>query len=114
MRIIPHSRRPLHFPDLFDWAASRDICVAEHRVRWVTNRCRVSPSTARTILALAGFSVGEHANDVYHGRSTMAIAAPQSDTGGVSAPPALHPHPMSRTITDGVLGRVEGGHAKTA
>ena len=44
----------------------------------------------------------------------MANAGLQIVTGGVSAPPALHLHPMPRTITDGVLGRVEGGHAETA
>lgn len=42
----------------------------------------------------------------------MAIAGPQIVTGGASAPPALQSSPMSRTITDGVLARVEGGHAK--
>jgi hypothetical protein len=43
----------------------------------------------------------------------MAIAALQIVTRGASAPPALQPHPMPRTITDGVLARVEGGHAET-
>jgi hypothetical protein len=42
---------------------------------------------------------------------TIAIAGPETDVGGISALPALHPRPMSRTITDGVLGRVEGGRA---
>ena len=44
----------------------------------------------------------------------MMIAAPQIDAGGASAPPALHPHPTSRTITDGVLARVGGGYAEAA
>ncbi len=43
---------------------------------------------------------------------TIAIAAPQTDVGGISALPALHPRPMSRTITDGVLARMEGAHVK--
>ena len=42
----------------------------------------------------------------------MAIADSEIAAGGASAPPALHLHPMSRTITDGVLARVEGGHAE--
>jgi hypothetical protein len=42
----------------------------------------------------------------------MAIAGTEIVTGGASAPPALNPHPMPRTITDGVLARAEGGHAK--
>jgi len=37
--------------------------------------------------------------------SGMAIAAPQTDAGWVSAAPALHPPPMSRTITDGFPGQ---------
>ena len=40
----------------------------------------------------------------------MAFAGPQIVTGGASAPPALKPHATARTITDGVLTRVEGGH----
>lgn len=44
----------------------------------------------------------------------IAIAGPQIVTGGASAPPALQHHPASRTITDGVLAIVEGGHAETA
>jgi hypothetical protein len=44
----------------------------------------------------------------------MAIAGLQIATGKASAPPALHLHPTSRTITDGVLARVEGGHAEAA
>ena len=43
----------------------------------------------------------------------MAIAGLQIVTGGASAPPALEPHDMQRTITNGVLARVEGGHAET-
>jgi hypothetical protein len=43
----------------------------------------------------------------------MAIAASEIITGGASAPPALQPHPLPRTITDRVLARVEGGHAET-
>ena len=42
----------------------------------------------------------------------MTIAGPQIVAGGASAPSALPPHPMSRTITDGVLARVEGDHAE--
>jgi hypothetical protein len=42
----------------------------------------------------------------------MAIANPQIVTGGASAPPALLPHPVSRTIADGVLADVEGDNAK--
>jgi hypothetical protein len=37
--------------------------------------------------------------------SGMAIAAPQTDAGWVSAAPASHPHPMSRTITDRFPGQ---------
>jgi hypothetical protein len=58
MKNIPHRPKRRH-PDLFDWAASRDICVADHRVRWVARHCRVSTSTAITIVANAGFSDGE-------------------------------------------------------
>ena len=43
----------------------------------------------------------------------MAFAGPQTVTGGASAPPALKPHPSSRTMANGVLARVEGGHAET-
>jgi hypothetical protein len=60
MKHLPHSRRQLHFPDLFDWAASRDIYAPDHRTRWVASRCRVSLATAETIIANAGFSDGEH------------------------------------------------------
>jgi hypothetical protein len=42
----------------------------------------------------------------------MAIASPQIVSGGTSAPSALHPYPISRTIADGVPGFVEGRHAK--
>jgi hypothetical protein len=44
----------------------------------------------------------------------IAIAGPQIVAGAASAPPALHLHPMWRTITDGVLARVEAGHAEAA
>jgi hypothetical protein len=44
----------------------------------------------------------------------MVIAGPQIAAGGASAPPALHLHRMPRTITDGVLARVEGVHAEAA
>jgi hypothetical protein len=54
MKFISHDRKPLQLPDLFDWDACRDIYVAEHRVRWVTHRCRVSPSIADVIADLAG------------------------------------------------------------
>ena len=43
----------------------------------------------------------------------IAIAGLQIVTGGASAPPALNPHAMPRTITNGVLARVEGGRAET-
>jgi hypothetical protein len=59
MNNLPHWRRKLHLPDLFDWAAGRTICVPDHRVRWVASRCRVSLATAETIIANAGFSDGE-------------------------------------------------------
>jgi hypothetical protein len=42
----------------------------------------------------------------------MTIADLKIVTGGASAPPAIRPHPMSRTITDGVPAVLEGGHAK--
>jgi hypothetical protein len=44
----------------------------------------------------------------------MGITGPATIAGGASAPPALQPHPMSRTITDGVLARAEGGNAEAA
>jgi hypothetical protein len=47
-------------------------------------------------------------------QAVIAIAGLQIVAGGVSAPPALHLHPMSRTITDGVLARVGGGYAEAA
>ena len=59
MRILSHSGRKFHLPDLFDWAGNQDICVSDHRVRWVAHRCRVSLATAETIIANAGFSSGE-------------------------------------------------------
>ena len=59
MRILSHSQRRFHLPDLFDWAANRDICASDYRVRWVARRCRVSLATAQTIIANAGFSDGE-------------------------------------------------------
>ena len=37
--------------------------------------------------------------------SGMAIADPKTDAGWVSATLALHPHPISRTITDGFPGQ---------
>jgi hypothetical protein len=58
MKCIPRRRKRFQLPDLFDWADSRDIC-ADYRVRCVARRCRVSPSTAKTILELACFSNGE-------------------------------------------------------
>jgi hypothetical protein len=58
MKRLPYSRRQLHGPDLFDWAASRAI-PHDYRIRWVANRCRVSLATAETIIANAGFSDGE-------------------------------------------------------
>jgi hypothetical protein len=59
MTHLPHSRRQLHCPDLFDWAANRAITFPDYRVRWVASRCRVSLATAETIIANAGFSDGE-------------------------------------------------------
>ena len=44
----------------------------------------------------------------------IAIAGPEIVTGGASAPPALQPHPTSRTITDGVLSFLGGAHAEAA
>jgi hypothetical protein len=44
----------------------------------------------------------------------IAIAGLEIVTGGASAPPALLALPMSRTITNGVLGSVEGAHAEAA
>jgi hypothetical protein len=44
----------------------------------------------------------------------MAIASLEIVTGGASAPPTLLELPMSRMMTDGLLGRWEGGHAKAA
>jgi hypothetical protein len=41
----------------------------------------------------------------------MAIAGLEIVAGGASVPPAFKAPPMSRTITNGVLGRVEAGHA---
>src|SRR6476660_5468047 len=43
---------------LFEWAANNDLCAADHRVRWVVRRCRVSRATAETIIANAGLSDG--------------------------------------------------------
>jgi hypothetical protein len=45
-------------------------------------------------------------------QTEMVIAALKIVAGGVSTPPALYPPPISRTITNGVLARVEGGHAE--
>lgn len=59
MKRLPYSGRQLHFPDLFDWAASRAIPANDYRIRWVASRCRVSLATAETIVANAGFSDGE-------------------------------------------------------
>ena len=42
----------------------------------------------------------------------MAIAGLEIGTGGASAPPAVQPHLIMRTITNGVLAFVEGRHAK--
>jgi hypothetical protein len=44
----------------------------------------------------------------------MAIAGLQIVAGGASAPPALQPLSISRTITNGFAAPVEGGHAKAA
>jgi hypothetical protein len=45
---------------------------------------------------------------------TIAIAGPPIGAGRVSATPAFHPRPMSRTITDGFPGRAEGSDAEAA
>jgi hypothetical protein len=44
----------------------------------------------------------------------IAIAGSEIVTGGASAPSAFQPHPMSRTITDGVLAHGEVGNAEAA
>jgi hypothetical protein len=44
----------------------------------------------------------------------MAIAGPEIVAGGALAPPALQPHPTSRTITNGVLSLLGGAHAEAA
>jgi hypothetical protein len=54
MKSVPHSRRQLHFPDLFDWATNRASSFPDYRVRWVASRCRVSLATAETIIAKRG------------------------------------------------------------
>lgn len=59
MKSIAHSQKKLHRPDLFDWAADQDVCVRDHRIRWVARRCRVPFATAETIAANAGLSDGE-------------------------------------------------------
>jgi hypothetical protein len=59
MKALPRSRKQLHLPDLFDWAAARAIPVYDYRVRWVASRCKVSLATAETIIANAGFSDGQ-------------------------------------------------------
>jgi hypothetical protein len=50
---------------------------------------------------------------IHRRRTLVAIAGPQIVTGGASAPPALNPHSTPRTMANGVLARVEGGHAET-
>jgi hypothetical protein len=45
-------------------------------------------------------------------QTEMVIVALIIVAGGVSNPPALYPHPILRTITDGVLACVEGGRAE--
>ena len=59
MKCISCRRKRFQLPDLFDWADSRDICGPDYLVRCVARRCRVSPSTAKTIVELACFSNGE-------------------------------------------------------
>jgi hypothetical protein len=56
MKHISRSRKQLYLPELFEWAAKRDICVSDYRIRWVAGRCRVSRATAETIIANAGFA----------------------------------------------------------
>ena len=58
MKFISQRHKQLQRSDLFDWPANRDICVPDHRIRWVASRCRVSLATAETIIANA-FSDGE-------------------------------------------------------
>jgi hypothetical protein len=52
---LHHKAKRCQLPDLFDWAANQDICVVDHRVRWVARHCRVSISTAMTIIENARF-----------------------------------------------------------
>ncbi len=56
---LHHKAKSYQLPDLFDWVAEQDRRVADHRVRWVSRRCRVSFAAAEAILANAGFSDGE-------------------------------------------------------
>jgi hypothetical protein len=48
----------------------------------------------------------------FQSRPPLTIADPEIVADGALAPPAFHPHPMPRTITHGILVRVEAGHAK--
>jgi hypothetical protein len=59
MTKLHHPKRHYQLPDLFDWVAEQDRRVADHRVRWVSRRCRVPFATAETIIANAGFCDGE-------------------------------------------------------
>jgi hypothetical protein len=59
MKALHHPKRRCQLPDLSDWAANQDVCVPDHRIRWVARRCRVPFATAETIIVNAGFSDGE-------------------------------------------------------
>ncbi len=59
MKTLHCKARRCQYPDLFDWLAEQDRSVADHRIRWVARRCRVSLATAETIAANAGLSNGE-------------------------------------------------------
>ena len=56
---LHHKAKRCQLPDLFDWAANRNICVVDHRVRWASRRCRVSRAAAEAIIAIAGFADDE-------------------------------------------------------
>jgi hypothetical protein len=51
---LHHKAKRHQLPDLFDWIAEQDRRVADHRVRWVSRRCRVSLAAADVIIANAG------------------------------------------------------------
>lgn len=53
---IAHSKENHHLPLVLD---RHDALGADHRVRWVARRCRVSLATAATLAANAGLSSRE-------------------------------------------------------